>query len=341
MPLLLAAALALAPAWSAPAALLEDAEAASVARAASSVLKGELRAERAGRDALSPARVFLLRAQDGRALAAAKLYDRDGDRRIASEQEARRRLQLLELKESGFARALGTAQLEDGRPLYVMEAAPGRSLRSWLGEPRKPGPEGLSALETRLARAGTALSELHRMTRGTVVPEARKKENLAFLRERLSALSKPAPERSWTLPDAERESMLARLAAAEPLYLAEASRLGWIHGDAHPGNVYVAADGKVTLIDLEKFGQGEAMDDVGRLLAALRLNNELEGYRLSAQDIARLESAFMRPYLRKLDPEKLKGTLAFHRLAMEARALWYARDETAFKSFVAAIRAVP
>ncbi|GAB3747698.1 phosphotransferase enzyme family protein [Microlunatus parietis] len=158
----------------------------------------------------------------------------------------------------------------DGRPVVEFQKA-AETLHVMIigyvdGEPTPFRPEPLG-------RLGGTLGRLHREGTAAIVAAADPRPGL------------PVIDRAGMLPAGELRFGLSRLAAAsgrgtaaernEADRLAEACRAAldfgpgltsvFLHGDAHPWNSLLAADGSVILIDWDSAGPGPAVIDLGFL----------------------------------------------------------------------------
>ncbi len=139
------------------------------------------------------------------------------------------------------------------RRCLVQQRVPGRSLRELMDDP---------AAATWFARAGKALSELHRLPLPAVPPR--------YLRNHLGDLMRPHPvDLAKALPR-HGNRILALVAEMEGLewYWIEEIVAAPVHRDFHMRQAYCHED-RVWVIDWDLFGRGDPMLDLGNFLMVL------------------------------------------------------------------------
>ena len=161
----------------------------------------------------------------------------------------------------------------------------------------------------------------------------------------LEALRKPTAERSWTISEEVYQNLKSKLEASGGEFAKGSSQGTVIHGDAHPGNFFVDKNGKVSLIDVEtameslnaaERGTASAASDVGRFVESIRINNKAKGLDLTQAEIASLETAFTKAYMREtgVNPKQFASQIEFYRAKMEVTVLKFAKTEGDFSTFL-------
>lgn len=198
------------------------------------------------------------------------------------------RLHRLLASATGFDVPRGLAYLRDRRTLLV-GAARGKRLAEQRGDELLRGLESLGAALARLHATAPPewLGRFERLDPG-------KLETAAIL------VGQGRPELA-----AAAASLLRALAATAATTTCGAL----LHGDVHPKNVFVSAEGRVVLIDLDNAGRGDAHADLGSFLASLRYRR-LAGSLAPARE-RDLAGAFLRGY-RTAGGEVEDATLAWH-----------------------------
>jgi hypothetical protein len=137
----------------------------------------------------------------------------------------------------------------DEHCLLLQEKAPGKPLADVLSD-------GNTAATKALSQAGLWLATLH----SKVVETHARIEKIA------ANISRYGSELAAVLPreSARLEALMSR---ALPALLTQGLKLVPSHGDFHSKNVFITDDGRVTLIDLDTFGQQEPAADVAYFLA--------------------------------------------------------------------------
>ncbi len=157
-------------------------------------------------------------------------------------------------------------------------------------------------------KAGAALATLQVAGRNFAPRRRRKTDYVGLLSRELPELLRLL-EYDAGLQEACREAG-SRVVAA----LAELEGklpFGPVHGDYHPGNVFVASDDGITILDFDNCGEGHLLEDVARWLWSARL----------AGIEARTNEGFLRGYeaVRPLEEEERRSLPAL----VAAQQQWY------------------
>jgi hypothetical protein len=165
------------------------------------------------------------------------------------------------------------------------------SVRGWIAGTHPLRDSG--AASATLERLGEALAGLHRLD----VP------SLPAPPDPAGELKALASDLAWLVPGAapRLDALAAELTGA---LAADAGAPATLHGDLHPEQ-FLEADGRLTLIDLDRACRGPAALDLGNLLATLA-----EPHPASPSQRA----ALLRGYGGAIDPAQLAAAEAFARL---------------------------
>lgn len=248
---------------------------------------------------------------------------------LVSELGAGRAIDGLGLNRSRVVEPRGAFRAGPTETLFVMDPAPGRDVYQAMrsvadavgAEDRGRALKEASGDVEAVARA---MGEIHRVSRSpSVAPETRRFD-VQSARERLEGLRA-------RLPDDVYAGLKAHIERLAPAVLAGEGPGALTHGDAHPGNFFVAAGG-VTLIDVESAmhsvapgggKNGNPAGDVGRFLESLHLNNTAKGFHLAPRELAALDRAFVTAYSAEsgIPIAALQKEVDFYRLRLTLTAL--------------------
>ena len=223
---------------------------------------------------LTPEKAALAACLDrrGEVIAYAKAYADGRGERVAAIHDALRAAAPAGIR---VPSVLGSVA---ARGTLLLEPMPGRPLAE-LSERALPG--ALRALGHALAR----LHEAAAAASARALPPARHLEP-ERIAEAAAVIGSAFP------PLAEAAAALCgELAGTRP---PRGGPEAWLHGDLHLGNVLVADDGEIALIDLDRSACGPAAADLGGILARLRYRWRLGG--LSADGEAALRDALLGGY---------------------------------------------
>ncbi len=308
-------------------------------------------------DPLSGAQVFLLTV-DGRKVGVFKVFNPTPRSKPGLDV-------LRELGAGDHLGALGSSKIfpvetlgvfrfgKDGEIGYLMDAAPGKDFYGTMreiGQAKAGSPERVQALEQAMAKLralAEAMAEMHNLSPpGKMDMQAQE----SYFKGDLATVAKlGGPGGNANIPDARLPPAVQavfkeRLARLLQNYLARPVEGRYIHGDAHPGNFFMGPDGKITMIDMETAmwsirpdgkGASSPLEDVGRFLESISLNNGSKKLHLSEPEIAALQKAFLDAYKAKtdVDPGAIDAHLEWFQARLQLAALRSAKTKAEFDGF--------
>jgi Ser/Thr protein kinase RdoA (MazF antagonist) len=212
-----------------------------------------------------------------------------------AQPEAERHCRVLEAVRThplsaGRLRVPAVLARSDAHRMAWLEPIGGRSL----------GELGGAELRNGLAALGTALATLHRLPAGHLPRFARLDPD--HLRGAAGVIGRARPDLA---------APAARLAAALAATPAPVEAPVHLHGDVHPRNLLVEG-GRPALIDLDQAGAGVPANDLGSVLARLRLDRHLGV--LEPAQAAELGAGFLGAYAASA-PLPPAGGLRWHTAA--------------------------